>query len=286
MLLLCSFLELSCTRDRMALRVKVRIQMMKSLLIVAASTTVASANTIDLFATSSWDSESYLMQSNGYWNPFGGGQWMGGPQYVSVNGGFESVVAGSGALPAGANAGDTIDGWVGWNLYGGQAWQSDDANEGDGLFGGAAAKVWAGNPGDFAGAALDIDVSKLSAGDVLTFSVEIYTPENDGFERGLGEAYAEINGFDADGNRYEGTNSSDRRAEWSSVAGVQSLGGNLFSYTVTGDEARIEVNVGFAGNGNWGAMFIDNASLTLTQVPAPGALALLGLAAAGRRRRK
>ena len=33
-------------------------------------------------------------------------------------------------------------------------------------------------------------------------------------------------------------------------------------------------------------MFIDNASLTLTQVPAPGALALLGLAAAGRRRRK
>ena len=116
--------------------------------------------------------------------------------------------------------------------------------------------------------------------------MDIYAPDNDGLGNNLGEAYAEINGFDADGNRFEGTNSSDRRPDWSSIAGIQSLGGNLFSYTVTGDEARIEVNVGFAGNGNWGAMFIDNASLTLTQVPAPGALALLGLAAAGRRRRK
>jgi hypothetical protein len=270
----------------MAFRVKVRIQMMKSLLLASAVTAVASADSIDLFATSSWDSSSYLMQSNGYWSPFGGGQWVGGPQYVGVNGGFETVVAGSGANPAGANPGENIDGWVGWNLYGGQAWQADDAAEGDGLFGGAAAKVWAGNPGDYSGAALDIDVSKLNAGDVLTWSVDIYTPQDDGFGRGLGEAYAEINGFDADGNRYEGTNSRDERVGWSEVAGVQSLGGNLFSYTVTGDEARIEVNVGFAGNGNWGAMFIDNASLTLTQVPAPGALALLGLAAAGRRRRK
>ncbi len=260
--------------------------MMKSLLIVAATTTVASADTIDLFATSSWEnnSDSYLMQSGGYWNPFGGGQWMGGPHYVSVNGGFESVVAGDGALPAGANPGDTIDGWVGWNLYGGQAWQADDANEGDGLFGSAAAKVWAGNPGDYAGAAIDIDVSKLNAGDILTFSVDIYTPENDGVGRGLGEAYAEINGFDADGNLYADTNSRDARPNWSDTAGIQTLGGNLFSYTVAGDESRIEVNVGFAGNGNWGAMFIDNMSLTL--VPAPGALALLGFAAVGRRRRK
>lgn len=285
MLLLCSFLELSCTRDRMVLRVKVRIQMMKSLLLAGAVTAAASANEIDLFATSSWDSSSYLMQQAGYWNPAIEG-WVGGPQYVGVNGGFETVTAGDSA-PAGYNPGDDIFGWVGWNLYGGQAWQADDTVEGSGYFGGSsAAKVWAGNPGDFSGAAVDIDVSKLNAGDVITFSVDIYAPDNDGLGNNLGEAYAEINGFDADGNRFEGTNSSDRRPDWSSIAGIQSLGGNLFSYTVTGDEARIEVNVGFAGNGNWGAMFIDNASLTLTQVPAPGALALLGLAAAGRRRRK
>jgi hypothetical protein len=284
MLLLCSFLELSCTRDRMVLRVKVRIQMMKSLLLAGAVTAAASANEIDLFATSSWDSSSYLMQQAGYWNPATEG-WIGGPQYVGVNGGFETVTAGDSA-PDGHNPGDDVLGWVGWNLYGGQAWQADDTVEGSGYFGGSsAAKVWAGNPGDYSGAAVDIDVSKLNAGDVLTFSVDIYAPDTDGLGNNLGEAYAEINGFDADGNRFEGTNSSDRRADWSSIAGIQSLGGNLFSYTVTGDEARIEVNVGFAGNGNWGAMFIDNASLTLTQVPAPGALALLGLAAAGRRRR-
>ncbi len=263
--------------------------MMKSLLIVAASTTVASANTIDLFATSSWDSSSYLMQQAGYWSPFGGGQWVGGQQYVGVNGGFETVTAGSGANPVGANAGDNIDGWVGWNLYGGQAWQADDTVEGSGYFGGSsAAKVWAGNPGDYAGAAVDIDVSKLNAGDVLTFSVDIYTPDEDGFGRNLGDAYAELGVWDLDGNRISGedTGATDRRAGWSEVQGVQSLGGNLFAYTVTGNESRIEFNVGFEGNGNWGAMFIDNASLTLTQVPAPGALALLGMAAVGRRRRK
>ena len=268
--------------------------MMKSLLIVAATTTVVSADLpIDLFANSSWGSDSYFIQNAGYWNPampmsnengdtWTGG-WQGGPVHVGVNGGFESTTAGD-VAPVGYNAGDTIDGWVGWNLYGGQAWQSDDANEGDGLFGSSAAKVWAGNPGDFAGAAVDLDVSKLNAGDVLTFSVDIYTPEGDGFGRNLGEAYAEINGFDADGNLYADTNSRDSRSNWSDTSGIQTLGGNLFSYTVAGDEARIEINVGFAGNGNWGAMFIDNMSLTL--VPAPGALALLGLAAVGRRRRK
>lgn len=266
--------------------------MMKSLLIAGAVTAAASANDIDLFATSSWDSSSYLLQQAGYWNPNlnapGDGGWVEGPVYVGVNGGFETTAAGASA-PAGHAPGDDVFGWVGWNLYGGQAWQADDTVEGSGYFGGSsAAKVWAGNPGDYSGAAVDIDVSKLNAGDVLTFSVDIYTPDTDGFGGNLGDAYAELGVWDLDGNRLsdEDTGSSDRRAGWSEIQGIQSLGGNAFAYTVTGNESRIEFNVGFAGNGNWGAMFIDNASLTLTQVPAPGALALLGLAAAGRRRRK
>ena len=266
--------------------------MMKSLLIASAVTAAASANDIDLFATSSWDSSSYLLQQAGYWNPNlnapGDGGWVEGPVYVGVNGGFETTPAGASA-PAGHAPGDDVFGWVGWNLYGGQAWQADDTVEGSGYFGGSsAAKVWAGNPGDYAGAAVDIDVSKLNAGDVLTFSVDIYTPDNDGLGSNLGEAYAELGVWDLDGNRLsdEDTGAADRRPDWSDNAGIQTLGGNMFAYTVTGNESRIEFNVGFAGNGNWGAMFIDNASLTLTQVPAPGALALLGLAAAGRRRRK
>ena len=265
---------------------------MKSLLIAGAVTAAASANDIDLFATSSWDSSSYLLQQAGYWNPNlngpGNGGWVEGPQYVGVNGGFETTAAGA-VAPTGFNAGDNIDGWVGWNLYGGQAWQADDTVEGSGYFGGSsAAKVWAGNPGDYAGAAVDIDVSKLNAGDVLTFSVDIYTPDHDGLGFNLGDAYAELGVWDLDGNRLsdEDTGAADRRPGWSDNAGIQTLGGNMFAYTVTGNESRIEFNVGFAGNGNWGAMFIDNASLTLSQVPAPGALALLGLAAAGRRRRK
>ena len=60
----------------MVLRVKVRIQMMKSLLLAGAVTAAASANEIDLFATSSWDSSSYLMQQAGYWNPATDG-WIG-----------------------------------------------------------------------------------------------------------------------------------------------------------------------------------------------------------------
>ena len=121
--------------------------MMKSLLIASAVTAAASANDIDLFATSSWDDSSYLMQQAGYWNPAIEG-WVGGPVYVGVNGGFETTAAGT-VAPAGFNAGDNIDGWVGWNLYGGQAWQADDTVEGSGYFGGSsAAKVWAGNPGD------------------------------------------------------------------------------------------------------------------------------------------
>ena len=43
--------------------------MMKSLLIAGAVTAAASANDIDLFATSSFDDSSYLMQQDGYWNP-------------------------------------------------------------------------------------------------------------------------------------------------------------------------------------------------------------------------
>ena len=58
--------------------------MMKSLLIAGAVTAAASANDIDLFATSSWDDSSYLMQQAGYWNPAIEG-WVGGPVYVGVN---------------------------------------------------------------------------------------------------------------------------------------------------------------------------------------------------------
>ena len=43
--------------------------MMKSLLLAGAVTAAASANEIDLFATSSWDSSSYLMQQVGTGTP-------------------------------------------------------------------------------------------------------------------------------------------------------------------------------------------------------------------------
>ena len=132
--------------------------MMKSLLI-AGAVTAAKLPMILICSRPPWDDSSYLMQQAGYWNPAIEG-WVGGPVYVGVNGGFETVAAGD-VAPAGFNAGDNIDGWVGWNLYGGQAWQADDTVEGSGYFGGSsAAKVWAGNPGDYSGAAVDIDVSK------------------------------------------------------------------------------------------------------------------------------
>ena len=53
-----------------------------------------------------------------------------------MNGESETVAAGD-VAPTGFNAGDNIDGWVGWNLYGGQAWQADDTVEGSGYFGGS-----------------------------------------------------------------------------------------------------------------------------------------------------
>ena len=79
--------------------------MMKSLLIAGAVTAAASANDIDLFATSSWDSSSYLLQQAGYWNPNlnapGDGGWVGGPVYVGVNGESETTAAGASAPAAG-----------------------------------------------------------------------------------------------------------------------------------------------------------------------------------------
>ena len=136
--------------------------MMKSLLIVAATTTVASANTIDLFATSSWDSSSYLIGA------------AGGPdhdytgQYIQATSGMDTLVHPDG---------QTVDGWHAWNNYSygdaGQFWlENDDYNPDDpytpdGLFDGAVHKFysapWAGQG---AGSAINLDTGKLNAGDV------------------------------------------------------------------------------------------------------------------------
>ena len=76
--------------------------MMKSLLIVAATTTVASANTIDLFATSSWDSSSYLIGAAG------GPDYDYTGQYVQATSGMDTLVHPDG---------QQVDGWHAWNNY-------------------------------------------------------------------------------------------------------------------------------------------------------------------------
>lgn len=254
--------------------------MMKSLLIVAATSTVASANTIDLFATSAFDSSSYLIGA--------GGDGYGG-QYIQANSGMDAVVDPS--------TGESVDPWKMWNNYayngGGQEWLASDlvASQGDyptdGLFGdGGAHKFWSppwGGAGG--GAALNLDVSKLNAGDVLDWSIDMYTPSGDGLGRSKDahRAYVVLGIAYADGGSAEiqASNSFD----WS-VEGIQNLIG---TYTLTGEEVSIEFKYGIhndGDDGDWGAVVMDNRQLSLTQVPAPGALALLGLAAVGRRRRK
>jgi hypothetical protein len=258
--------------------------MMKSLLIVAATTTVASANTIDLFATSAFDSSSYLIGagSDGY-----------AGQYIQANSGMDSVVDPS--------TGESVEPWLMLNNYsygGGQQWLASDAQASiyepgvndhptDGLFGdGGAHKFW--SPpwiGQGGGAAMLLDVAKLNAGDVLDWSIDMYTPSGDGLGRSKDNhrAYVVLGIQYADGGAAEiqASNSFD----WS-VEGIQNLFG---TYTLTGQETQIEFKYGIHndGDGNdWGAVVMDNRQLSLTQVPAPGALALLGMAAVGRRRRK
>ena len=254
--------------------------MMKSLLIVAASTTVASANTIDLFATSSWDSSSYLIGAAG-----GGGYEYAG-QYVQATSGMDTLTHPDG---------QQVDGWHVWNNYSygdaGQFWlENDDYNPDDpytpdGLFDGAVHKFysapWA-NQG--AGSAILLDTNKMGAGDVLDWSIDMYTPTGDGLGRDKANhrAYVVLGITYADGSSAEiqALNSFDWLTE-----GIQNLFG---TYTLTGEETQIEFKYGIHNDGesgDWGAVIMDNRQLFLT-VPAPGALALLGLAAAGRRRRK
>ena len=255
--------------------------MMKSLLIVAASTTVASANTIDLFATSSWDSSSYLIGAAG-----GGGYEYAG-QYVQATSGMDTLTHPDG---------QQVDGWHVWNNYSygdaGQFWlENDDYNPDDpytpdGLFDGAVHKFysapWA-NQG--AGSAILLDTNKMGAGDVLDWSIDMYTPTGDGLGRDKANhrAYVVLGITYADGSSAEiqALNSFDWLTE-----GIQNLFG---TYTLTGEETQIEFKYGIHNDGesgDWGAVIMDNRQLSLTQVPAPGALALIGLAAAGRRRRK
>lgn len=255
--------------------------MMKSLLIVAATSTVASANTIDLFATSSWDSSSYLIGAAG-----GGGYEYAG-EYVQATSGMDTLVHPDG---------QQVDGWHVWNNYSygdaGQFWlENDDYNPDDpyspdGLFDGAVHKFysapWAGQG---AGSAINLDVNKMGAGDVLDWSIDMYTPTNDGLGRDKANhrAYVVLGISYADGSSAEiqASNSFDWLTE-----GIQNLVG---TYTLTGEETSIEFKYGIHnddGSSDWGAVIMDNRQLSLTQVPAPGALALLGLAAVGRRRRK
>ena len=255
--------------------------MMKSLLIVAATTTVASANTIDLFATSSWDSSSYLIGAAG-----GGGYEYAG-QYVQATSGMDTLVHPDG---------QQVDGWHVWNNYAygdaGQFWlENDDYNPDDpytpdGLFDGAVHKFYSAPwEGQGAGSAINLDVGKMGAGDVLDWSIDMYTPSGDGLGRDKANhrAYVVLGITYADGSTAEiqALNSFDWLTE-----GIQNLVG---TYTLTGNETAIEFKYGIHNDGSsadWGAVIMDNRQLTLTQVPAPGALALIGLAAAGRRRRK
>lgn len=252
--------------------------MMKSLLIVAATTTVASANTIDLFATSAFDSSSYLIGA--------GGDGYDG-QFIQATSGMDEVVD--------PNSGNSVS-WQMMNNYGygggGQEWLASDTYDPnnpyttDGLFDGAAHKFysppWGGAGG---GAAMLLDMAKLNAGDVLDWGIDMYTPTGDG----LGRAKANHRAYVVLGIQYADGGSAEIQASSSFdflLEGIQNLVG---SYTLTGEETQIEFKYGIhndGDDGDWGAVVMDNRQLSLTQVPAPGALALLGLAAAGRRRRK
>ena len=236
--------------------------MMKSLLIVAASTTVASANTIDLFATSSWDSSSYLIGAAG-----GGGYDYAG-QYVQATSGMDTLTHPDG---------QQVDGWHVWNNYSygdaGQFWlENDDYNPDDpytpdGLFDGAVHKFysapWA-NQG--AGSAILLDTNKMGAGDVLDWSIDMYTPTGDGLGRDKANhrAYVVLGITYADGSSAEiqALNSFDWLTE-----GIQNLFG---TYTLTGEETQIEFKYGIhndGDSGDWGAVIMDNRQLSLTQVP-------------------
>ena len=115
----------------------------------------------------------------------------------------------------------------------------------------------------------------------------MYTPTVDGLGRDKANHRAYVV-LDID---YEDGSSAEIQALNSFsflTEGIQNLIG---TYTLTGDEVAIEFKYGIHNDGasaDWGAVIMDNRQLSLTQapVPAPGALALLGMAAVGRRRRK
>ena len=99
-----------------------------------------------------------------------------------------------------------------------------------------------------------------NAGDVLTFSVDIYTPDTDGSVATLVMPTPNsVCGISTATVSRMKTLVLLTGVQVGVKTGIQSLGGNAFAYTVTGNESRIEFNVGFMATAT-GAMFIDNAS--------------------------
>ncbi|MBC23787.1 MAG: hypothetical protein CMJ32_07740 [Phycisphaerae bacterium] len=189
----------------------------------------------------------------------------------------------SGAAHAEILNGGFTDGADHWNLFGGHGLFDYSADGFEGIEGNGLAAWGAYDGAGYSGAAQDIN-GTWNAGDTIEFGADWYVPNPDPLH-GDNHGFIALNFFGADGGW------------WFNVVSPLidhapgTSGSHSLSYTLdegAAGAARIEFVMIFRQpenhGGPSGAVIYDNAFANI--VPTPGALALLGIAGLGMRRRR
>ncbi|MDE0888971.1 MAG: PEP-CTERM sorting domain-containing protein [Phycisphaerales bacterium] len=196
------------------------------------------------------------------------------------------AIAITGAASAGLENGDFNGGNIGWNVFNG-AGIYDYAGNPSVPFESNALATWGAFTGGvgYSGAGQDIAAGTWSEGDTIHYGANAFV-ENQLFADNIG--YVALNFFGADGNWWfnhttDNVDNSDMDGETHQFANSITLDAGAAS------AARIEFVIIFYqpwhDESGSGSIIWDDAYANV--VPAPGALALLGLAGlAGRRRRR
>ena len=132
------------------------------------------------------------------------------------------------------------------------------------------------------------DLTGWSFGDTIDFGADVYSPTIDNIVGSANEVFVALNFFDASNNFLFNVPTAPFAGP---VDQVETLS-NTFVLDDPGLDGlvdRIELVLIVrqpAGNFDGGAAFFDNAFATITPIPAPGAIAILGLGAVATRRRR
>ena len=199
-----------------------------------------------------------------------------------------ALVSGAASAEVTLQNGDFEDGTNGWNVFGGHG-HFDYTNDTNIAFDSNALATWGDYGGGYSGAAQNLG-GDWNVGDTINFGADVVLPDPSLWGDNYG--FIVLNFFGSDNNLWWGHTIEIHDEDYSSgpihsidhsiTLDLDDQGGSL-AYA-----ARLEMVLIFrqpSHNGDpSGAIIFDNAYATT--VPAPGALALLGLAGIASRRRR